>query len=126
MRKKENRRPEIRYSKAFKIAVVREIEHEGILRSEVQAKYGIKGQSTLNGWLGQFGSGKIGRIIRVETPEEVNELRKLRDRIKRLETALADVSLDLAMEKAYLKIACERAGIRDLQEFKKKQARLRV
>lgn len=126
MRKKQNRRPEIRYSQAFKMAIVREIEHEGILRSEVMAKYGIKGETTVKRWLGQFGSGKIGRMIRVECPEEVNELKKLRDRIKRLETALADASLDLAMEKAYLKIACERAGIRDLEEFKKKQALLRV
>ncbi len=126
MRKKKNRGVEIRYSAAFKMAIVREVEQAGILRSEVMAKYGIKGKATVNRWLGQFGSGKIGRILRVERPEEVNEAKRQRDRIKRLETALADASIDLAMEKAYLKIACELAGIKDVEEFKKKQARLRV
>lgn len=126
MRKKQNRKVVIRYSQAFKIAIVREVEQEGISRSEVRAKYGIKGMATVNRWLGQFGSGKTGRIIRVERPEEVNQMGKQRDRIKRLETALANASIDLAMEKAYLKIACELAGIEDVEEFKKKQARVRV
>ena len=102
------------------MAIVRELEQDGLLRSEVMAKYGIKGNTTLNRWLGQFGCGKIGRVIRVERPEDINELKKLRDRIKRLETALADASLDLAIEKSYLKIACRRAGISDVEEFKKK------
>ena len=121
MRKKRTRRTEIRYSQAFKMAIVREVEREGVLRSEVMEKYGIKGKTTVNRWLGQFGTGRIGRVIRVERPEEVNETKKLRDRIKRLETALADASIDLAMEKGYLKIACERAGIKYVEEFKKKQ-----
>lgn len=102
------------------MAIVRELEQEGKLRSEVMAKYGIKGQTTVNRWLSEFGSGKIGRIIRVERPEEVNETKRLRDRVKRLESALADASMDLAMEKGYLRIACERAGIKDVEEFKKK------
>jgi transposase len=110
----------IRYSQAFKMAIVREVEQEGKLRSEVMAKYGIKGKTTVSRWLGELGSGKIGRIIRVERPEEVNETKRLRDRVKRLETALADASMDLAMEKGYLRIACERAGIVDVEEFKKK------
>jgi hypothetical protein len=32
------------------------------------------------------------------------------------------VHLDLAIERAYTKIACERAGIEDVGEFKKKAA----
>jgi transposase len=126
MRKKQNRGPAVRYSQAFKISIVREVEREGILRSEVMAKYGIKGRTTVNRWLAQFGSGKIGRVIRVERPKEINEAQKQRDRIKRLETALADASIDLAMEKGYLKIACEIAGIKDMEEFKKKQTSMRM
>jgi hypothetical protein len=56
----------------------------------------------------------------VETPEEINELKRLKERVKRLETALADANLELALEKAYTQIACERAGIKDVDEFKKK------
>ena len=88
--------------------------------SEVSLKYGIRGAATIKRWLGKYGTQKIGRIIRVETPKEINELKRLRERIQRLESALADANLDLAIEKAYVKIACRRAGITDVEDFKKK------
>jgi hypothetical protein len=56
----------------------------------------------------------------VETPEEINELKQLKERVKRLESLLADANLDLALERAYTQIACERAGIKDVEVFKKK------
>jgi hypothetical protein len=37
-----------------------------------------------------------------------------------LETALADANVDLAIERAYTRLACERAGIKDVDGFKKK------
>ena len=40
--------------------------------------------------------------------------------MRRLETALADANVDLALERAYTRLACERAGIKDVDEFKKK------
>ena len=126
MSKNQRPRVEIRYSQAFKMAIVREIEQDGLSRFEVSSKYGIKGSSTVTQWLGKYGSGKLGRMIRVERPDEKNELHTLRERMKRLESLLADATLDLAIEKAYLKLACDRAGIQDVEEFKKKQALLRV
>jgi hypothetical protein len=58
----------------------------------------------------------------VETPEEINELKRLKERVKRLESVLADANIDLAIERACTQIACERAGIKDVAEFKKKHA----
>jgi len=58
----------------------------------------------------------------VETPEQIDELKRLKERVKRLEGLLADANIDLAIERAYTQIACERAGIKDLTEFKKKHA----
>jgi hypothetical protein len=58
----------------------------------------------------------------VETPKEIDEANKLRQRIKRLESLLADTNLDLALERQYTRLACERAGIEDVAEFKKKAA----
>jgi hypothetical protein len=37
-----------------------------------------------------------------------------------LETALADAHVDLSLEKAFTRLACQRAGIQDVEEFKKK------
>jgi hypothetical protein len=56
----------------------------------------------------------------VEKPEEVNELKELKRRMRRLEAALADANIDLALERQYTRMACERAGIEDIEEFKKK------
>jgi hypothetical protein len=62
----------------------------------------------------------VGKVIRVEKPEELNEREQLKRRVRALEKALADASIDLAIERAYTQIACERAGIKDVAEFKKK------
>jgi hypothetical protein len=56
----------------------------------------------------------------VEKPGEINEARRLRERVRRLETALADANVDLALERAYTRLACQQAGIKDVEEFKKK------
>ena len=100
--------------------VVRELEVEGLSVRAVQRKYGIRGCGTVEGWLRKYGNGSRGKVIRVETPKEINELKRLRERVKRLETALADANIDLALERAYTQIACERAGIKDVEAFKKK------
>ena len=59
-------------------------------------------------------------MIRVQKPEEIDQTKQLKDRVRRLETALADANIDLALERAYTRIACQRAGIKDVDEFKKK------
>lgn len=110
----------IRYSEAFKIQVVSEVEREGITFEEARKKYGIQGPCTVSCWVRKYGNGTRGKIIRVETPEQIDELKRLKERVKRLETLLADANIDLALERAYTQIACERAGIPDVNEFKKK------
>jgi hypothetical protein len=58
----------------------------------------------------------------VERPEEINELKRLKARVRQLESALADANIDSALERAYTRLACERAGITDVAAFKKKEA----
>jgi transposase-like protein len=113
-------KPAIRYSEAFKLQVVNEVESEGVTAASVRRKYGIQGECTVNRWVRKYGNGTRGKIIRVETPEQIDELKRLKERVKRLEGLLADASIDLAIERAYTQIACERAGIKDVAEFKKK------
>jgi transposase-like protein len=86
---------------------------------QVRRKYGI-GVGSIQRWIAQYGNGSRGRIIRVETAKEINELKRLKERVKRLESVLADTNLDLALERQYTRLACERAGIQDVAEFKKK------
>jgi transposase-like protein len=120
--KSGDNRPAIRYSEAFKMEVVRELEESGASFQQIQRKYGIGGCGTVQTWARRYGNGTRGKIIRVEKPEEINELKQLRERMRRLEHALADANLDLALERQYTRLACERAGIKDVGEFKKKAA----
>lgn len=110
----------IRYSEAFKLAVVRELERDDLPFLQIQRKYGIGGSWTVQQWVRKYGNGTRGRIIRVQKPEEIDELKRLKDRVRRLESALADAHVDLALERAFAEIACERAGIVDVGAFKKK------
>ena len=110
----------IRYSEAFKMQVVRELERGGISLTGMAGKYGVRGKETLQKWIRKYGNGTLGKVIRVQKPEEIDELKKLKARVKRLETALADANIELALERAYTELACERAGINDVPGFKKK------
>lgn len=87
---------------------------------QMMRKYGIKGCGTVERWTRQYGNSGRGKVIRVEKPEEIDELKQLRQRVRRLESALADANIDLALERAYTQMACERAGIKDVAGFKKK------
>jgi transposase len=115
-------KPGVRYSEAFKMQLVRELEAGGLNFKQMMRKYGVRGCDTLRRWVGQYGNGSIGKTIRVQKPEETNELEQLKKRVRRLEAALADTNLDLALERQYTRLACERAGIGDVAEFKKKAA----
>jgi hypothetical protein len=100
--------------------VVRELEENDLPFLQMQRKYGIKGCGTVQSWARKYGNGSRGKVIRVQKPEEIDELKQLKLRVRRLETALADANVDLAIERAYTRLACERAGIKDVDGFKKK------
>ena len=111
----------IRYSESFKMEVVREMETGGLNAQQVGRKYGIVGGDTVKRWAQKYGrNGLMGKVIRVETPKDLDELKKLKERVKRLESLLADTNLELALERQSTRLACGRAGIEDVEEFKKK------
>jgi len=111
----------IRYSKAFKLQAVREVESGRWCAREVERKYGITGNGTVTRWVRQFGSGKYGKVIRVEKPEEINQTARLRAELRRAKEALADTHMELALEQAYLAVACEVMD-QSVEAFKKKHA----
>lgn len=111
----------IRYSKGFKLQLVREVESGKACAAAVGRKYGLKGQATVLRWVRQFGSGRYGKVIRVERADEVNEAARLRSELRRAKEALADAHMELALEKAFLAVACEEMQ-QSLEGFKKKHA----
>ena len=111
----------IRYSKGFKMQCVREVEAGKSCAYGVQRKYKIKGTATVMRWVRQLGSGRYGKIIRVEKAHEVNEAGQLRSELRRVKEALADTHMELALEQAFLAVACEELD-QSLEGFKKKHA----
>jgi transposase len=112
----------IRYSEEFKMSVVREVEEEDLPLSEVRRKYGIKSCTSVLRWVRRYGRGSRGKVVRVEKPNEVNEKKELKERVKQLERALVEAQLDLLLEREYVALACRRAGIEDVEGFKKKNS----
>jgi transposase-like protein len=124
MRKQVYMQKTVRYSEAFKMQVLRELE-EGrfATRSAAAQAYGIRGWGTIGCWAQKYGKGHfMGKVIRVETAKEINEVKELRKRVRELEKALADAHLEHRFDEEYLKIACRTAGIADVEDFKKKNA----
>ena len=111
----------IRYSKAFKMQAVREVETGQNCAWVVARKYGIKGKGTVTRWVRQLGSGKYGKIIRVEKADEINEAARVRRQLQVAKEALADAHMELALEKGFLTVACEQLD-QTVEGFKKKHA----
>ncbi len=113
----------IRYSEAFKRQVVDEVAG-GKFSSLDKARraYGIRGQLTVAQWIRKYGrEDLLPKRIRIETTDEIDQLKEARKRIRELEAALADAHIDHCLEHAFLEIACERMET-DLDDFKKKNA----
>ncbi len=113
----------IRYSEAFKRQVVEQIER-GKYGSAEQARraYGIRGAMTVWKWIQAYGRAELqAKRIRIETMEEIDEMKAARKRIRELEAALADAHMDSLLGQAFLEIACERMDTTP-EDFKKKHA----
>ena len=111
----------IRYSKSFKMQLVREVEAGHLSSGTVGRKYDIRGNGTVLRWVRRYGSGRYGKVIRVEKANEVDEASRLRGELRRVKEALADTHMELALEKAFLEVACEHLN-QPVEVFKKKHA----
>jgi transposase-like protein len=114
---------EIRYSMAFKQQVVADVE-AGRFRTLAAANqhYGITGTTTVRRWLRQFGRNHlIPKVVRVERPDEADQIRRLKEQIRQLQQALGQTQMEKVLGESYLRLACEQLGV-DFEEFKKKAA----
>ena len=114
----------VRYSEAFKLRVVEALE-SGEVRSipAARVQFGVGGCTTIQSWLRKYGRNHlIPKVVRVENPDEVDQLKALRKEIGRLKEALADSHLDAALHRSWLEVACREFGVTDMEAYKKKLA----
>jgi transposase-like protein len=116
------RRHVVRYSEAFKMQVVSELESGAVgTIAEARERYDIRGGSTVQRWLRKYGKDHLrSRVVKVQTPKDRDQIKALKKRIKELEKALAATQVDSVLNDAYYQIVCERHGITNPEEFKKK------
>jgi transposase-like protein len=102
----------IQYSEAFKLRIVEDVAGGKYASlDEARRRNGIRGASTLAKWIKRYGHGDLlPKRVRVETMNEIDELKEARKRIRELEAALADAHMDYCLESAFLDIACESMG----------------
>jgi transposase len=112
---------QIRYSMAFKQQVVSELE-AGRFGSilAVQKHYDIGGSETVRRWLKRLGKLHLmPKVVRVEKPDEANQIAELKKQVRQLQQALGQTQLRNVMSETFLEIACEQLGV-DVESFKKK------
>lgn len=111
----------VRYSLAFKRQVVGDVE-AGRFRSlqEASKHYGIRGTVTVRRWLVRFGKSYLApKVVRVEKPDEADQIAALRKQVREFQQALGQTQLKNVLGEAFLEIACEQLGV-DVESFKKK------
>jgi transposase-like protein len=109
------------YSIAFKRQVIEQME-AGRFSSINEAKehYGIRGDNTIQLWLRKYGRNHLcPRIVRVEMPDEKDQIKQLKKQVKQLQQVLGRTQAEKVINEAFLEMACEKLG-EDVGEFKKK------
>jgi transposase-like protein len=111
----------IRYSNSFKRQVINALESGRFNSfSEAREHYGISGGRTIELWARKYGRNHLfPKIVRVEMPEEKDQIKELRKQIKQLQQLLGRKEAENAISEAFLELACEELG-EDVDEFKKK------
>lgn len=102
----------IRYSDCFKQSVVSEIEKNGLTIQQARDRFGIKGTNTIQLWLKKYGRNHLlNKVVRVETKDQINELKQLREENKRLKIAYAELAIDHKLSEKVLEKADEMMGL---------------
>jgi len=83
-----------RYSEAFKLQVVSEYEGGQSVRA-LRHKYGITGNGTVERWVKKYGhAGLRHELVVIQRPDERNREKRLEKRVKALESAVAQLTLE--------------------------------
>ena len=109
-----------RYSQAFKQQVVREYE-DGASVNSLRHKYGIGSPGTIMHWIAQYGrAGYRAELVVIQTVDDQLEVKALKQRVRELESALAESVLENRMLNATLEVASQRLEIDLKKNFGKK------
>ncbi len=110
-----------RYSDCFKRQVIQDLESGRFASIEAAREhYAIAGKETIQKWLKRFGRNDLrAKVVRVEKPDEADQIRQLKKQIEQLQRALGQTQAENVLNGEYLKLACGQLG-QEVDMFKKK------
>lgn len=109
--------PVAKYSEAFKRVVVTEYERGILNKDQIQAKYGIRGNSLVLEWCRKYGKLHYPKLSAIGRPMKDPQ----KQRIKELEKQLEDARLKVLAYERLISIAEKEEGISILKKDAAKQ-----
>ncbi len=121
----QTRRTIYRYSQAFKLKVVSEIESGKFTIEGARKVYGIGGTNSIQNWIKKFGKLELlNKVVRIEMKDEVSRIKQLENEKKQLESALAQAHLKILSYETLIEVAGENLGMDLKKNFKPKESQL--
>jgi len=108
----------IRYSTAFKLKVIAEIESGKHTIAEARKIYDISGNSTVQKWLQKYGKNHLlNKVVRIQMKDEKDKIKELQNQIKALQRALSQSQVDNLCWQSLLEVIEEKYGIDAKKNF---------
>lgn len=108
----------IRYSTAFKLKIISEIESGKYSIAQARRTYDIKGPNTIQYWLKKYGKAHLTpQVIRVQMKNEKDKVKELQNQVKRLEKALAQAQVDNICWQSLVEVIDEKYQIDSKKNF---------
>jgi transposase-like protein len=107
-----------RYSTAFKLKVISEIESGKYSIAQARRLYDIKGKTTIQKWINKYGKNHLlPQIVRIQMKDEKDKIKELQNQIKVLEKALSQAQVDNLCWKSLVEVLDEKYGIDSKKNF---------
>jgi len=108
-----------RYSEGFKLKVLAELSTGKYNKTELGRIYGIN-RTTINKWIDKYDRKDLKNTrVTVETTDEIGRIKALQKEIQQLKDLLLKKDIDNLALDAYLQIAAENLGYKNVDELKK-------
>ena len=108
----------IRYSIAFKLKVISEIESGKYTLVQARRIYDISGSQTIQRWLRKYGKSHLApQVIRVQMKNEKDKVKELEKQVKLLEKALAKSQVDNICWQSLVEVIDEKYHIDSKKNF---------
>ena len=108
----------IRYSSAFKLKVVSEIESGKYSIGEARRIYDINGGETIQKWIKKLGKTHLlNKVVRIQMKDERDKIKELKNQIKALERTLSKAQVDNLCWQSLVEVIDEKYGIDSKKNF---------